>query len=93
MVKIIDEPMVKEIAKKHGKSVSQILIRYAIDRGLAVIPKSITPSRIKENFGVLNFKLSEDDVKALNSLNKYDGRIFGLAEFQKLPNYPFFEEF
>jgi len=91
--KVIDEPVVKEIAAKHGKTVTQVLIRYAIDRGLAVIPKSVTPSRIKENFEVLNFKLAEDDVKALNSLNRPDGRIFSHPNFQHLPNYPFVEEF
>jgi len=83
----------RKIAVKHDKTITQILIRYAIDRGLVVIPKSYTPSRIKENFEVLNFKLSEDDVKTLNSLNKPDGRIFSLRVFINHPNYPFFEEF
>jgi len=93
IIKIIDEPLVKEIAAKYGKSPGQVLIRYAIDRGIAVVPKSVTPSRLKQNFEIFDFKLTEDDLKALNSLNKPDGRVINIGSFQKLPNYPFHEEF
>ena len=52
----MEDPVVVELAKKHNATPAQILIRWAIDRGTIVIPKSTTPSRIEENFKALNIK-------------------------------------
>lgn len=60
---------VLEVARKRGKSVAQILIRYHIEQNIACLPKSVTPSRIKENFQSLNFTLTETEVQKLKSLN------------------------
>ncbi|XP_071511550.1 aldo-keto reductase family 1 member B1-like [Diadema antillarum] len=66
---LMQDPVVKDIAKKRGKSEAQILIRFALDRGIICIPKSVTPAYIRANFEALNFELSPDDMKQLMDLN------------------------
>jgi 2,5-diketo-D-gluconate reductase A len=67
--KILEEPMLEALAIKHGKSVAQIVLRWHIQRGVAVIPKSNSKERIVENMNVFNFELSEDEVAAITALN------------------------
>ena len=58
------------LAKKYGKSSAQILIRWNLQHGLVVIPKSIHENRIRENIQLFDFQLEETDMKLLNSLNE-----------------------
>jgi diketogulonate reductase-like aldo/keto reductase len=58
------------IAKKHGKSVAQIMIRWCLEKGFVTIPKSTQPNRIQENFDVLGFKLDEEDLAQIAGLDK-----------------------
>ncbi|XP_060106893.1 1,5-anhydro-D-fructose reductase-like [Heteronotia binoei] len=85
----MEDPVVKEIAKKHGKSPAQILIRYNIQAGLATIPKSETPAHIIENAKVFDFCLTDDDVKKLESLHcgarAVPWDIHGLGEHKYYP--------
>ncbi|CBY37977.1 unnamed protein product [Oikopleura dioica] len=67
---LVDEAIVLEIAKNHGKSPAQVLLRYQLQRGVLVIPKSATPSRIEENANIFDFSLSENDVLEISKLNK-----------------------
>jgi 2,5-diketo-D-gluconate reductase A len=73
--KLIDHPVIGEIARKHGKTSAQVIIRWHLDSGLVVIPKSITPSRIEENFKVFDFKLDGDDMASIAKLDNQGARI------------------
>jgi 2,5-diketo-D-gluconate reductase A len=72
---LLGDEILKELAKKHGKTPAQVVIRWHIDRGFIVIPKSVTPSRIRENFGVFDFSLDADDLAKIAALDRKDGRI------------------
>ncbi len=72
---LLTDPVITRIAEKHGKSPAQIIIRWHIDSGLVVIPKSVTPSRIAENIDVFGFQLGADDMEAIAQLDAADGRI------------------
>lgn len=72
---LLDNPVIGRIARKHGRTPAQAIIRWHIDNGLVVIPKSVTPSRIAENFKVFDFKLDADDLAAIDALDSQDHRI------------------
>lgn len=61
-----DDPEIKKIAEKHGVSVATVLISYQVNRGVVVLPKSVTPKRIDSNLQVI--KLDADDMKTLDGL-------------------------
>ncbi|GAA3563314.1 aldo/keto reductase [Kribbella ginsengisoli] len=65
----LDDPVVAKIASTTGRTAAQVLIRWSLQRGVSVIPKSSTPSRIQENFGALDFELDEDAMSALDALD------------------------
>lgn len=88
---LLEDPKIKNIANKHSKTPAQILIRYAIERGMIVIPKSVTKSRIEENFDVFNFKLSEDDMNQIGSL-ECNGRLCSMGDTDH-KDYPFHDEY
>ncbi|USK75873.1 aldo/keto reductase [Peribacillus frigoritolerans] len=67
---LLEEPTINHIAKKHGKCSAQVLIRWHLQHDLVVIPKSITPSRIKENAQVFDFSLSLNEMNQIDALNK-----------------------
>lgn len=64
------EEIIVKIAKAHNKTPAQILIRYIVEQGIAVIPKSSNENRIKENFDILDFSLSEEEMKEIEKLDK-----------------------
>jgi len=72
---LLSNPIILDTAKKHRKTPAQVLIRWQIDSGCVVIPKSITPARISENFNVFDFKLDAEDMTRLRTLN-CDFRLF-----------------
>ncbi|GGI15222.1 aldo/keto reductase [Gottfriedia solisilvae] len=65
----LTNPVISELAEKHGKTPAQVVLRWHLQRDVIAIPKSITPSRIQENFDVFNFELSSDDMNSIASLN------------------------
>lgn len=63
--KIFEVPEMRKLAEKYGKSVAQICIRWSLQRGYLPLPKSVTPSRIRENTEVFDFELSPEDVRLI----------------------------
>jgi 2,5-diketo-D-gluconate reductase A len=72
--RLLDDPTLGAIAKKHGKTVAQAIIRWHLQQGLIVIPKSVNKDRIAANFDVFDFELDADDLKAIEGLDSSDGR-------------------
>ncbi|MFF2483829.1 aldo/keto reductase [Paenibacillus sp. NPDC058071] len=67
---VLKDEVIVKLAEAHGKSPAQIVLRWHLQRNAIVIPKSVTPSRIEENFNVFDFELSADDIAAIDQLNK-----------------------
>lgn len=84
-------PEVVEIANRLGKSPAQILLRYLLDLGVSVIPKSTNPDRLKSNIDLFNFELSPTDIVTLGDLDA-NIRICDFSFFkgiQKHAEWPF----
>ena len=67
---LLGDPVVAELAVKHSRTPAQIVLRWHLQLGNVVIPKSETPSRIRENFDVFGFELSDDDIETMNELDR-----------------------
>lgn len=61
----MDNQAIRKIAEKHRKSYAQIMLRWCVEQDLIVLPKSVTPSRIKENIDIFDFKLDDEDMEVL----------------------------
>ena len=73
--KVLDDPVITGIAEVVGRTPAQVVLRWHIQRGDIVFPKSVTPKRIQENYALFDFELADHDVDALTALNKgEDGR-------------------
>ncbi|MDD4081649.1 MAG: aldo/keto reductase [Eubacteriales bacterium] len=66
--RVFEVPEMKKMAEKYGKSIAQIAIRWSLQRGYLPLPKSVTPSRIRENAQVFDFELSPEDVERIANL-------------------------
>ncbi|KAI4820362.1 hypothetical protein KUCAC02_028346 [Chaenocephalus aceratus] len=66
---LLTDPRLAAIAQRYQKTPAQVVLRWHVQRGVVCIPKSVTPSRIQQNLQVLDFSLSEDDMKLLESFN------------------------
>ena len=67
---VFDQKIIRQLADKYGKTPAQIVIRWHLDSGLVVIPKSVTPSRIAENFNVWDFRLDKDELSEITKLDQ-----------------------
>ena len=65
----LDEPVIADIASAHAKTAAQVMLRWGLQHGRSVIPKSTKPSRIAENIDVLDFELSADEIAAIDRLD------------------------
>ena len=66
----LNEPVVRAIAERHGRTEAQIVLRWAIQRGTAVVPKTTGSERLKQNLAIDDFALDGDEMKAIAALNK-----------------------
>lgn len=71
---IFDEPVIQSLAKKHEKTPAQIILRWHLQENSIVIPKSITPKRIKENIDVFDFSLTDEDMELISTLDQHKRR-------------------
>lgn len=65
---LIDNPVIAEVAAKHGKSAAQVMVRWSLQLGNIVLPKSVTPARIEQNIDVFDFVLDDADMAAIATL-------------------------
>ncbi|XP_066150154.1 aldo-keto reductase family 1 member B1-like [Euwallacea fornicatus] len=85
---LMEDPKVVELAKKYGKTPAQILLRYQIERGVIVIPKSVTKSRIQQNLEIFDFKLAPADIAHIDSFD-CNGRFCPLTAASGHKYHPF----
>ena len=88
---VLQNPELAKIAEKHGVSVAQVVLRWHIQMDGAAVCKSVTPSRIEQNYKVWSFKLDADDMAAVAKLN-YGWRHLMWAETSMHEDYPFKDE-
>ncbi len=81
---IFTNPVLAEIGKKYGKSNGQVILRWLIQRGIIVIPKSVHDTRQKENIDVFDFELSDDDMQKIAELDKNVSQFFDTIMIQLL---------
>ncbi len=67
---VLDDPVITSIADAHGKTAAQVVLRWHVQRGDIVFPKSVTPERVKENFEIFDFELAEADMGLISALDK-----------------------
>lgn len=66
---LMEDEKLKSLAVKYNKTPAQVLLKYQVQRGVITIPKSVTKSRIQENFEIFDFELKEEDVTYINTLD------------------------
>ncbi len=71
----LDDPTVKDVADRVGRSAAQVILRWHLQHGLAAIPKASSLKHMRDNYGALEFELSHEDMKQLDALDDDDGRI------------------
>ncbi|XP_076283411.1 aldo-keto reductase family 1 member A1 isoform X2 [Lasioglossum baleicum] len=88
---ILGHPVVEKLSAEYKRIPAQILLRYLLQLGVVVIPKSASPERIKKNIELFDFALNEDDMKLLGTLDKgVRGRIFNFLFFKGVENHPLY---
>lgn len=82
---VLSEPAIVEAARRHGKTPAQVALRWGVQRGTAVIPKTTRPERLAENLAIFDFSLSDDEMRAIGRLDRgrrfNDPGVFGEAAF------------
>jgi len=93
LVNVLKDPVISEIAKKHSKTNVQVALRFLVQKNIVVIPKSVKPSRLRENIDLFSFSLDDADMKKLEGLDIGEpARVVDWRVVPKLdedPYYPF----
>ncbi len=67
---VVDQPVIRQIADQHQKTAAQVVLRWAIQRGTSIVPKTTSPERLVENLALFDFELSGDEMAAISELNQ-----------------------
>ncbi|MBX3193797.1 MAG: aldo/keto reductase [Microbacteriaceae bacterium] len=78
--RLLEEPVLVELARTHGKSVAQVILRWHVQSGFVAIPKSVDPAHIAENFHVFDFELADDEMERIAALDT-DRSSFGMPRW------------
>nr|KAF6319140.1 aldo-keto reductase family 1 member D1 [Myotis myotis] len=89
---LLEDELLNSLGKKYKKTAAQVALRFNIQRGIAVIPKSFDPKIIKENFQIFDFSLTTEEMKSIETLNT-DVRVVHLPMLSDHPEYPFHDEY
>uniref|UniRef100_A0A452IAT7 NADP-dependent oxidoreductase domain-containing protein n=1 Tax=Gopherus agassizii TaxID=38772 RepID=A0A452IAT7_9SAUR len=89
---LLEDPILNALAKKYNRSPALVALRYQLQRGVVVLAKSFTRKHIEDNFKVFDFQLTEEDMKAIDSLNQ-NLRYDPCQEFLDHPEYPFADDY
>lgn len=73
--RLLGDPVLAEVAQRHGRSVAQVALRWLFQQGVASIPFSSNPQRIADNYNVFDFDLGEDEMRRIAALKRADGRV------------------
>lgn len=90
--RIFNESILQEISKNNSRTVAQVVLRFLLQRNIVIIPKSITPSRLKENFDVFSFSLTEEEMNSIWSIDR-NLRLWNEEFAIGHKDYPFDDEF
>lgn len=90
--KPLEDPVVKQLAAKYGKTEGQVLLRFLVQRGIVVIPKSVTPERIRSNLELFDFTFTEEEMQTLYGLDK-NTRSIRLDRDKGHKHFPFNAEY
>lgn len=85
---LLEDPKLREIAKRYNKSIAQVIIRYLIDIGTIPVPKSSNKERMRMNIDIFDFELSPEDIKLIDTFNR-NFRINQAERDVHLKYYPF----
>lgn len=80
---VFTNPVLQKIARKHGKTTGQVMLRWLLQRGIVVIPKSVHKERMQENLDVFDFQLDEADMQAIRSLDTKTSPIYDEMDPQR----------
>ncbi len=86
-INLLEEPTIRQIADKHSCSTAQVLIRWAVARGTAVIPKSVNPERIRQNLAAAKVELDEQDMQKIAELDRHSRYVDGTTWVMKGNSY------
>lgn len=89
---MLEDEVLLSIGKKYNKSSAQVALRFNVQRGVVVIPKSFNPERIKHNFQIFDFSLTEEEMQSIEALNT-NTRFVELLMWSDHPEYPFHDEY
>ena len=83
--KLLSDPVIEKIAQTHGKNAGQVILRFELQEGAIIFPKSVKPERIRSNMEIFGFALTEPEMQAIRQLDTgkgyFDHNVPGVAEF------------